>query len=168
MIRSASLGGLFIGVLSALPIVGAANCCCCLWVVSGGALAAYLQVQQENRTLTGGEGAAVGALAGVIGAFVWLPLVVMIAVVMGPLQQAFLEELARNARDISPEAREILESIGGSRNPASYVVLFILQLVMGTLFAALGGVLSATYFKKEVPPALGGDWTPPLPPSNPF
>ena len=59
MIRSAALGGLFIGVLSALPIIGAANCCCCLWIVSGGALAAYLQVQQENRTLTGGEGAAV-------------------------------------------------------------------------------------------------------------
>ena len=39
MTRSAALGGLFIGVLSALPIVGAANCCCCLWVVSGGALA---------------------------------------------------------------------------------------------------------------------------------
>ena len=77
MIRSATLGGLFIGVLSALPIVGAANCCCCLWVVSGGALAAYLQVQQENRTLAAGEGAAVGALAGVIGAFVWLPIVVM-------------------------------------------------------------------------------------------
>ena len=59
MIRSAALGGLFIGVLSALPIVGAANCCCCLWIVSGGALASYLEVQQKNRTLTGGEGAAV-------------------------------------------------------------------------------------------------------------
>jgi len=66
VIRSAALGGLFIGVLSALPIVGAANCCCCLWIVSGGALAAYLEAQQQNRTLTGGEGAAVGALAGVI------------------------------------------------------------------------------------------------------
>ena len=29
------LGGLFIGVLSALPVVGAANCCCCLWIVVG-------------------------------------------------------------------------------------------------------------------------------------
>jgi hypothetical protein len=164
VIRSAGLGGLFIGVLSALPIVGAANCCCCLWVVSGGALAAYLQVQQENRTLTGGEGAAVGALAGVIGAFVWLPIVVMVAVVMGPLQQAFLEQMARNAQDMPPEAREILESIGGGSNPASYVVLFVLQLFMGTLVAALGGVLAAAYFKKEVPPAMGGNWVPPLPP----
>jgi hypothetical protein len=165
MIRSASLGGLFIGVLSALPIIGAANCCCCLWVVSGGALAAYLQVQQENRTLTGGEGAAVGALAGVIGAFVWLPIVVMVAAVMGPLQDAFLEQMARNAQDMPPEAREILESLsGGGRNVASYVFLFFLQLFVGALVAALGGVLAAAYFKKEVPPALGGNWVPPLPP----
>ena len=63
MTRSAALGGLFIGVLSALPIVGAANCCCCLWIVSGGALSAYLEVQQKNRSLTTGEGAAVGAAA---------------------------------------------------------------------------------------------------------
>ena len=163
MIRSATLGGLFIGVLSALPIVGAANCCCCLWVVSGGALAAYLQVQQENRTLTGGEGAAVGALAGVIGAFVWLPIVVMVATVMGPVQEALLET-ARNARDIPPEARDFLESLGGGGGVASYFVLFFLQLFIGTLVAALGGVLAAAYFKKEVPPALGGNWVPPLPP----
>jgi hypothetical protein len=25
-------------------------------------------------------------------------------------------------------------------------------------------VLSAAYFKKEVPPALGGEWVPPVPP----
>ena len=59
MLRSAALGGIFIGVLSALPVVGAANCCCCLWIVSGGALATYLEVQQKNRTLTAGEGANV-------------------------------------------------------------------------------------------------------------
>ena len=164
MIRSAALGGLFIGVLSALPIVGAANCCCCLWIVSGGALAAYLDVQQKDRTLTGGEGAAVGALAGMIGAFVWLPIVAMIAVVLGPLQQAFLEQMARNARDMPPEAREILEAMSGGRTAASYAVLFVFQLVIGTLFAAVGGVLAAAYFKKEVPPAMGGNWIPPLPP----
>ena len=36
--QPALLGGLFIGVLSSLPVVGAANYCCCLWVVVGGVL----------------------------------------------------------------------------------------------------------------------------------
>jgi hypothetical protein len=150
-------------VLSALPIVGAANCCCCLWIVSGGALASYLEVQQKNRTLTGGEGAGVGALAGVIGAFVWLPIVAVLAVVLGPIQRAILEEIVRNARDMPPEARDVLENMG-QRGVGGYLLLFLFQLVGGSLFAAIGGILGAMYFKKEVPPALGGNWIPPLPP----
>ena len=163
MIRSATLGGLFIGVLSGLPFVSAGNCCCCMWMVSGGALAAYLEIQQKNRSLTSGEGAAIGALSGVIGAFVWIPIAVAIAALLGPLQRAFLEEFARNARDMPPEARNILENMGGNGTLIGTVFGFMFQLFAGAIFAALGGVLSAAYFKKEVPPALGGDWVPPLP-----
>ena len=163
MVRSAALGGLFIGVLSALPIVGAANCCCCLWIVSGGALSAYLEIQQKNKSLTTGEGAAVGALAGVIGAFVWLPIVILISIVLGPVQQAIFEQIAQNARDIPPEVREYMENMGG-RSTAAYFVLFFPQLLIGALFAAIGGMLAAAYYKKEVPPALGGTWVPPVPP----
>jgi uncharacterized protein YqgC (DUF456 family) len=164
--RSAALGGLFIGVLSALPIVGAANCCCCLWVLSGGVLASYLEVQQKDRTLTAGEGAAVGALAGVIGAFVWLPIAIMVSLVLGPFQRAFLEEFARNARDMPPEAREFLENLGGGGTTVGYLLFFIPQLFIGAIVAAIGGILSAAYFKKEVPPAMGGNWVPPLPPQQ--
>ena len=46
-IQPALWGGLFIGVLSALPLVNAGNCCCCLWVVCGGVLAAYLRQQNS-------------------------------------------------------------------------------------------------------------------------
>jgi len=55
-------------VLSALPIVGAANACCCLWVVSGGLLAAYLLQQDRQQPITAGDGAIVGLLAGISGA----------------------------------------------------------------------------------------------------
>ena len=34
--QPALLGGLFIGVLSSLPVVSTANICCCLWVIVGG------------------------------------------------------------------------------------------------------------------------------------
>ena len=125
MIRSAALGGVFIGVLSALPLVSAGNCCCCMWMISGGALAAYLEVQQKDRTLTGGEGAAIGALSGVIGAFVWIPIAVAMAVLLGPLQRAVFEEIARNARDMPPEAREVFENMGGGGSAVGYAFLFM-------------------------------------------
>ena len=163
MTRSAALGGLFIGVLSALPLVNAGNCCCCLWIVAGGALAAHLEVQQKNRTLTTGEGAALGALSGVVGAFVWLPIAIVISMLLGPLQERFLE-LARNANDMPPQAREILENMSGGGTVAGHLLFFIPQLFISAIFAAIGGMLGAVYFKKEVPPALGGNWVPPLPP----
>jgi hypothetical protein len=47
----AFLGGLFIGVLSALPII---SCCCCLWMIGGGVLASYLQSQNQPASLTVG------------------------------------------------------------------------------------------------------------------
>ena len=93
----------------------------------------------------------------------WLPIVAVLAVVLGPIQRAILEEIVRNARDMPPEARDVLENMG-QRGVGGYLLLFLFQLVGGSLFAAIGGILGAMYFKKEVPPALGGNWIPPLPP----
>jgi len=164
MIRSAALGGLFIGVLSALPILGAANCCCCLWIVSGGALASFLEQQQKNRTLTPGEGAAVGAFAGMIGALVWLIATVVLQAVLEPLQRALVGQFVRSARDFPPETLEWLRRLSEPGSPWTYAFWFLVQLFVGSFMASLGGLLGAMYFKKEVPPALGGSWVPPLPP----
>ena len=66
-LQPAFWGGLFIGVLSALPIVNVGNCCCCLWVICGGALAAYLRQQNSPVQIEAAEGALVGLMAGAIG-----------------------------------------------------------------------------------------------------
>ena len=55
-LQPAIWGGLFIGVLSALPLVNAVNCCCCLWVLVGGALAAYLRQQNNPYQIDAAEG----------------------------------------------------------------------------------------------------------------
>src|SRR5512145_2899715 len=102
----AILGGLFIGVLSALPIVQLCNCCC-LWIAGGGALAAYLQQQQQPMTLTRMAGARAGLFAGIIGAFVWF----VVDAALGPIQMRFVEEAMRTAGDVPPELQEWLESV---------------------------------------------------------
>ena len=50
-LQPALLGGVFIGVLSALPFISAANCCCCLWVVAGGVLTVYLRQQNSPMAI---------------------------------------------------------------------------------------------------------------------
>ena len=159
--QPALLGGLFIGVLSALPIVSICNCCC-LWVIGGGVLSAYLDQQQDPSPTSPGRGAKVGATAGVVGAFVWLVVATVINLVMAPFQSAMLEAVTRNARDVPPEIREWLDSMANAE-PSFVANLFWfgIMLIIGSAFAALGGALAATYFRRDVPPALGGPMMPP-------
>ncbi len=79
------LGGLVIGVLSALPVISIANCCC-LWIAGGGAVAAYLGQQQAADRFSVGDGALYGALAGLVGACVWLLVWTPIHLILSPLQ----------------------------------------------------------------------------------
>ena len=155
------LGGLFIGVFSALPIVSLGNCCC-LWVVSGGFLASYVLAQNEPGSVSARRGAAVGFGAGLIGALVWLAVSLGLDVLLAPFERRVLGEIARTARDVPPNVRIWLESAsagGGSR--FGHGLMFALLLVVGTPFATFGGVLGGAYFRPDVPPALGGPITPP-------
>jgi hypothetical protein len=157
--QPALLGGLFIGVLSALPIVQLCNCCC-LWIVGGGALASYLQQQSQPAPLTVTAGARVGLIAGLVGAFVWLLLSQALDVVLAPLQERLADEVLRNARDIPPNVRAWLESARADGS-GGYAFGFLLLLIGGSVASALGGAIGAAYFRNDVPPALGGPIAPP-------
>lgn len=164
MLQSALLGGLFIGVLSALPLIHIANCCC-LWITSGGFLAGYIAQQNDPRPLTRGQGALAGLLAGMVGAFVWLIAASALDVLIGPFQERFIAEVLRNADDMPPEVRDWLELMGDrASTPFRLVAGFVFQLMAGFVFAPLGGLLAAVFFAKRLPPpATFGDAVPPPP-----
>jgi hypothetical protein len=151
-LQPAVWGGLFIGVLSALPIVSAGNCCCCLWVLLGGGLAAYLRQQNTPYQITPGEGALVGLIAGLIGAAVGtvlsIPLNMMMSGAMGG--QEAIERALSNNPDIPPEFREVIERFVSS--PVRWVFAFLVSVVVDTAFGALGGLLGVVLFKKNLPP----------------
>src|SRR5918997_450759 len=67
--KAALIGGVVVGLLSAIPFV---NTCCCLWAIVGGALAVYMYVQGTQTPVQTGEGAMLGALAGVVGTVIYL------------------------------------------------------------------------------------------------
>jgi len=149
------LGGLFIGVLSALPIVNIANCCC-LWILGGGALAAALAQQDDPQPLGLLEGARIGLRAGLVGALIWLVVSMAVDVMVAPLQQRAADIMLRNATDMPPEVRVWLESIGDRASaPQRVIVSFLFQLFVATPFAALGGLLGAALVGREAPAAQG-------------
>jgi len=141
--QSVFVGGLFIGVLSALPIVNVANCCC-LWILLGGAIAAFLSRQEGPGPIDLLTGARVGFRAGIVGAVVWLVCSVAIDAVVAPLQQRFADLVLNNATDMPGDVRAWLDGASDNAStPARLMLGFLFQLGVATPFAALGGLLGA-------------------------
>ncbi len=147
------LAGLFIGVLSALPVVSMGNCLCCLWVVSGGVLAAYLLQQEQDWPIEAGDGAIVGLLAGIVGAVVATLVSIPIQMLMGPLVGDWLQQLSQAANDAPPEVRDVLDRLGSRGMGAMALVLgMLVNLVFFSVFGLLGGLLGQAMFRKTAPP----------------
>ena len=147
------------GVLSALPIISAGNACCCLWVVSGGVVAAYLFQQNTTTPMTPADGALVGLLAGLAGAFVRAVVAIPIDLLVAPMEQAMLQRFL-DMGTFPPEARDILErfgrggAMGGAYFVLSHIVGLMFWLCVGGVFSTLGGLLGALIFKKQTQPGV--------------
>jgi hypothetical protein len=149
------IGGLFIGVLSSLPIINIANCCC-VWILGGGALTAYLAQQDDPEPLGLLAGARLGLLAGIVGAVIGLVVSIALNGVVAPLQQRAAEIMLGNATDMPPEVRRWVESIGDRASaPQRLVARFFFQLFVATPFASLGGLLGTAIFGRQTPPVHG-------------
>ena len=151
--QPALLGGLAIGVLSALPVISAANCCCA-WILFGGGLSAYLMQQNHPEPITVADGAVSGLYAGVVGAFVWLVLFIPLTTAMAPFQSGMIQRLLSSANDMSPEVRAMLEGLGSSQGLGiGMVFYFFVMLCVSSVFGMLGGLFGAVIFRKTPPQA---------------
>ena len=144
------LGGLFIGVLSALPVINAGNCCCCLWIVAGGVLTVYLRQQNMPGQIDAAEGALLGLMAGLLGGVIAAVLSIPIQMLLGPFQQDLLNRVLAGNEDLPPEMRDVLQraTAGG----AIRAVTMIVNVVISTVFGLLGGLLGVAIFKRNAPP----------------
>jgi hypothetical protein len=155
-VQPALLGGVTIGVLSALPVV---NCCCCAWILFGGALASYLMQQNHPEPIDVGDGAIVGLNAGWIGSFVWLIVSIPINTAMGPFNSQMVQQILRESTDLPPAMREALEGSASSGIGLGLVFGFFVMLVLMTTCGMLGGIFGALLFRKTPPPVV----PPPIP-----
>lgn len=156
-LKPALIGGAFIGVLSVIPFVSAANLCCCLWAILGGMLATYLYVKNSSTPASAADGAVLGVIAGALGAVIHFVIGIPIALAMGPTMRNLILSLMENVDPRQAELmRQQFEAQGNAIAP-----LIIQSLVIGCLlfvFAILGGLLGVPIFEKR-------KGTPPPPPS---
>ena len=155
--QPALIGGLVMGVLSALPLISAGNVCCCLWVVSGGLVAAYLLQQNQPTPITPADGALVGLLAGLAGAVVQVVVSIPITLLVGPMERAMVQRILDMAGAMPPDVRDTFERYGRDATAGGLFILgrilaFVLWLFIGAIFSTLGGLIGAAVFKKNLPP----------------
>lgn len=143
-LKPALLGGLIVGILSAIPFI---NYCCCIWSIGGGLLAGFLYIRSSPTPVSVGEGAIVGGLAGVVGGILYLVIGLPIAMLFG--MAAMQDQLTRSGVDL-PVSGFLLMIISG-----------ILVAIFLAVLATLGGLISVPIFEKRKDGAV-----PPPPPQN--
>lgn len=160
-IKAAAIGGGVIFLLALLtsflqlPFV---RLLCCMWAIGGGALAVYIYNRSSPAAARGGDGAILGALAGLIGG---IPAVIPVLRAMNnPAMQAQLEDRIREA----------------GYSSGMPVSMSALLLMVGAVFvlttsalATIGGLIGASLFGKNA--KGGGNATtptqpPPVPPPD--
>ncbi len=166
-LKPALIGGVVLGVLSAIPFVNLGNLCCCGWAVLGGGLAAYLYIKQSPVPVSKAEGAMLGLMAGLIGTVIAWVIGIPLGLIIGDV---FTPKLVEIIESIDPrQAEELRRQLAAQQNqpfiqklPAMLVGM-VMGIVAYTAFSTLGGLIGTSIFEKRNPivPDI-----PPPPPSQ--
>lgn len=147
-LKPALLGGLIVGVFSAIhSLIPIVSLCCCIWSIIGGVLAAFLYIKSSSTPVPMGDGAMVGAMAGVVGGIIYVVIYLPIALLWG--MATMQEQLDRSGLHL-PFSGSILMIVGSLIGAVALVAL-----------ATLGGVIGTAIFGKGKGPNAA-----PPPPQN--
>ena len=146
MFVPALIGGALAGILTGIPLI---NCFCCLWLVGGGALAAYFLRKDSSVDLTAGDGAIVGIFTGMVAAIVAF----LVSIPLAPLDNAIARSMMEWASEYADQMPEFWESMMSGEGLESSVPFMVLELfinmVVFSALGALGGIIGISLFKKR-------------------
>jgi hypothetical protein len=180
--QPALVGGIIAGILSVIPGISLVNCCFCAWLLVGGAIAAKMLINRAPRPVRSGEGAQVGAIAGLIAAGIYL--VISIPVILFAVGEGFQRDLIEqlmssiNNPELQERMRKVIEE-SANQTPAQRLVsslpLWIIFSVLSVGFSTLGGLLGVAMFEKrrgqpppsQYPPGYPPQYPPNYPPNYP-
>jgi len=157
-------GGIIMGVLSGVPGLSLVNCLCCAGIMLGGFMAVFFykkELKESSPPLTNGDGLALGALSGVIGAVITTLLGALFSHLLGFGMGMGMERL-RNmglGDQVPPETMKMIEGL--TSGGALLGLGFVFHLVLMPLFGLIGGLIGYSVFKPKAPVVM-----PPPPPAH--
>jgi hypothetical protein len=146
-ITAAAIAGVGIGILSAIPIVGAVNCLLCGWVWGGGIFAIWLYKRQSGALgVESGQGAMIGGLAGIIGGLVSG----VLGLALSSLSGGTAAQIAAITAQMDPQQLEqfkpVLDAVAsGGVGIASICI----SAGIFAVFGAIGGLIGAATVGKN-------------------
>ena len=154
--QPALFGGLFIGVMSGLPLISAGNICCCLWVVIGGVLAQHFLQKGQAMPVEMSQAVLTGLIAGAVGAVIAAILNMALLPITGPLTQRLISQWVSQMPNVPPEVQDRLQNIqtSGSAAIAQQIIGLAFSVPMYGIFAMLGALLGRAMFKPKNPPVV--------------
>ncbi|HJQ24632.1 MAG TPA: hypothetical protein VKA60_12005 [Blastocatellia bacterium] len=166
--QPAIIGGLVMGLLTSIPVVNLGNFCCCLWLLLGGALAARLLIKRSPVwPVSSGDGATTGAIAGAVGAGVYLligvPLGLMLSHTTMSLFGGFIDSIKDpQFREAMRKALEQAQNQPLSARIMSALFNWLISACLMVGMGMLGGLIGVALFEKR----KGGPPPPAYPPQN--
>ena len=159
-LKPAIIGGVVLGILSVIPFVNILNVCCCLWAILGGLLATKLYVDNSPTPANAGDGAIVGAIAGLVGALIVLGIGIPVSIATSGMMQGILLSMFER---LDPSQAEMMRAqmAASSTVPGAIFNGFILAVFL-FVFSIIGGLLGIPLFEKRK-----GSVMPPPPPAAP-
>ena len=166
VVKPALIGGAAAGVLSGLPVI---QCLCCLWIVGGAVLAVSLFAKDAPGPLRPGEGALVGAAAGIAAAVVHSIVNIPFQAVHLAFFRRVFEHLAEYGQPMPEGWRDLLSRTeAGAFNVAGFLIGLLIFAAVFAVFGAIGGIIGAALFGKKPPrPATAPPAPVPPPPGQP-
>jgi hypothetical protein len=156
---AAFIGGLAIialifigGLLQGGPITA---CICAIGMLFGGALAVLIYSRMSPIPVRLGEGAMLGALAGLIGSLPLLILLPLVPTMAGDEMRTAIEEQLRQSGQSLSQLPMSLTSL--------FAMVGVMCAVVTILLALVGGLIGVAIFEKRKPDA----GAPPMPPQPP-
>ena len=151
-LQPALAGGMFLGLLSSIPIISAGNCICCMWVLGGGGIAAFLLTKQRPAGITYGDGAFAGVLSGLFGAIVATIISIPVRIVSAPFFESQQQALENTMREIGVEGPLhdlMLRMASPEISAVTIAFTFLTNLILYALFAMIGGILMIAILNKK-------------------
>jgi len=152
--QSIILGGLVAGLLST-SYLGLINIACCAGIIIGALVGVWHYTNENGLTIKAGEGAAIGALIGVLAVLISFCLDYLLHFVGIPgsqeINQQFQGQIQQmfGGGDMTPEQKEQVEAMQGKFDtPAFKAMGLAVGAAVSAIFGAIGGAIGAAVFKK--------------------